>query len=190
MTEYTQDEINAILASIEIDDAEVNKNTWKQKLSESHKGKPGTWLNRTHSEESKSKIGLSGQGRIPWNKNGSMTIESIEKNTDYVYFSPKGRHTSLEEIVELYKDVYTFNNLKYWTTIARNGFSRILKADIGKIEIPEQSKSQLPVYVYKTPKGEFKSLSDVVSAHNGEVSIAQVRGWCNKNKNGFSRTLK
>jgi hypothetical protein len=154
--------------------------------SVSHKGMSGTFTDKKHTDESKLKIGISGEGRVPWNKDIKVPLEKKEKNIDYVYYSPQGEHATLDEIVELYKDVYTFNNLKYWTTISRNGFSRIRKEDLGRVDLPTQTKSQLPSYTYITPKGLFKSLAEVNKAHP-DLSMAQIRGWFNKSKNGFSK---
>ena len=41
---------------------------YKKKLSAAMKGKPGTFTNKTHSEETRRKISLAGKGKIPWNK--------------------------------------------------------------------------------------------------------------------------
>ena len=41
---------------------------YKKKMSVAMKGKPGTFTNKTHSEEARKKISLAGKGKIPWNK--------------------------------------------------------------------------------------------------------------------------
>lgn len=170
-------------------DEEIKRETHNKKLSISHQGLPGTWINRNHTPESKLKISAAGLGREPPNKGKEMSAENIDSNTDYIYFTPSGIITTYKELLQTYENTFTHNNLKYWTRIARNGFSRMLKADYESLEDkswrPLQTKSELPVYEYYTPKGVFKSLSEVVDAYNGEVTQSGVRSWINRGKPGF-----
>ena len=51
------------------------------KMSVAKKGKPGSFLGHHHTEETKIKVGLTGKGRIPWNKGkkGIFSPQVIER---------------------------------------------------------------------------------------------------------------
>lgn len=50
---------------------------WKRKISESHKGLPGTWNGRKHSSNAKTMIGDAQRGR-KWFTNGVTNVKSYE----------------------------------------------------------------------------------------------------------------
>jgi len=54
---------------------------YKEHMSEIHKGKPGYWKDKHHSQETKLKIKNSLEGNIPWNKGetGIYSEETLEK---------------------------------------------------------------------------------------------------------------
>jgi hypothetical protein len=170
-------------------DEEIKRETHNLKLSISHKGKPGVWTNKKHKSESKKLIGVAGKGRVPPNKGKEMPEQSIDANTDFIYFTPGGIFTQYKQLLKHYESTFTHNNLKYWTTISRNGFSRMLKEEYAALKDkswrPPQTKSELPVYVYYTPKGQFNSLSECAEAYKGEATQSGIRSWITRGKPGF-----
>jgi hypothetical protein len=132
--EYTQDEINAILASIEVDDAQIAKDDRYSKVSVAlsgrespRKGKAATRDYSTsgfrgkHTEETKQKNRDAHIGKIS-KKKGIASGDSI-----YMYITPKGEFADRMGMIDAYKDVFTFDQCMYRVCRNKDGFSRRLK---------------------------------------------------------------
>jgi NUMOD3 motif len=86
MNDLTQDQINAILANIEVDDELIKKDTISQKLSEAGKGRPSALKGREASDEHKKKNSKAQTGR-------KRTQESIDKSIAGIIGKPKSDKT-------------------------------------------------------------------------------------------------
>jgi hypothetical protein len=140
--ELTQDEINALLAEIDIDDRKIDYATRALAISASQKGK-------ILSDEHKQKISKLFKGRIAPNKGKGSSVEHKKNNSiaqlkryeehgvnpestrktaeglsPYYFLSPKGRFESLYELDLAYNGEYKRPQLYYLTKKGTHGFSR------------------------------------------------------------------
>lgn len=126
MSELTQDEINAILANIDIDDAQVNKDTWRASLSEVMQGKlkGKKYPDRVISEETRSKLRESSQKRT---QPAIANIVRRDKMSIYEYYTPKGVYQTITDMFSAYDGEVKPNRLRVWCKENKHGFSRRLK---------------------------------------------------------------
>jgi hypothetical protein len=96
--EYTQDEINAILASIEIDDHQIMLDDKHKRISETLLNKPINW----RTPEVSAKIAET-KRKNPPNSIARAKFGSAKKT--YTYFTPKGQFDNLAELNAAYPDI-------------------------------------------------------------------------------------
>jgi hypothetical protein len=145
MSNLTQDEINTLIASIDINDQQINEEIRRQRIGDSRRGSvrlPET-VEKVRAKLVGRKLGTSPKkgkptGKDAWNKGIAgpklsdarkqrISETSKGRNTPYIYHSNKGTFTSMIDMFSAFADEYKPNRIKRWVADGKNGFSRTLK---------------------------------------------------------------
>jgi len=145
MSDLTQDEINALIASIDINDMQINEETRRQKIGDFNRGltRSPEIVEKVRAKLAGRKVGSSPKkgrptGKDAWNKGipgpklsdarkQRISETSKGRNTPYIYHSNKGTFTSMTDMFNAFADEYKPNRIKRWVADGKNGFSRTLK---------------------------------------------------------------
>ena len=181
--EYTQDEINAILASIEVDDAQIAASTKSAKLSMALRG-----LKRTP-EQNKAN-GERHKGIKP-------SAEATEKNRQAqmgrVYTPERNKKISDAKKGKKRDGFIPANKDKEMTQAQKDKISETKTGAVlgpQSVECNLKKAASLTPYEFITPKGVFDSLYAATIAFDGEYITPQLFYLTKKGVRGFSRRLK